>query len=152
MSLAGTVLRYWAPVVAWALMIFAGSTGLGASQHSSRLIAPLVRWFYPSISEDALDRVVFSVRKTAHVTEYALLALLVWRALRKPAKHDTRPWSWTQAGLALAATAAFAATDEIHQAFVPSRQGQWPDVLLDASGAAVGLLLLWLVIRWRQQG
>jgi len=147
-----TVLRYWVPVVGWALVIFTGSTRLGASQHSSRLIAPLVRWFYPAISEDALDRVVYSVRKTAHVTEYALLALLLWRALRKPRRNDPRRWSWTHAGLALAGASAYAATDEIHQAFVPSRQGQWADVLLDAAGSALALLLLWLVIRWRQRG
>jgi len=152
MSRVETVLRYWVPVVGWALLIFAGSTGLGASQHSSRLIAPLVRWVCPAISEDALNRVVYSVRKTAHVTEYALLALLVWRALRKPTKRDARPWSWTQAGLALAGASVYAMTDELHQALVPSRQGQWADVLLDASGSALALLLLWLVIRWRRRG
>ncbi len=152
MSRVGMVLRYWLPVVVWAAVIFTGSTGLGASQHSSRLIAPLVRWFHPAISDEALDRVVYAVRKTAHVTEYALLALLVWRALRKPARHDARPWSWTPAGLALVAAAAYAATDEFHQTFVPSRQGQWSDVLLDASGSAVALLLLWLVLRRRRRG
>ena len=151
MSRVETVLRYWVPVVGWALFIFAGSTGLGASQHSSRIIGPLVRWIYPAISEEALHRVVYAVRKTAHVTEYALLTLLLWRALRKPRKHDPRPWSWPQAGLALAGASAYAITDEFHQAFVPSRQGQWADVLLDASGSALGLLLLWFVIRWRQR-
>ena len=151
MSRVRTVLRYWVPVMAWAMFIFAGSTGLGASRHSSRIIGPLVRWFYPAISETALHQVVLCVRKTAHVTEYAVLALLLWRALRQPGKQDPRPWSWTQAGLALAGASAYAATDELHQALVPSRQGQWSDVLLDTCGAALGLLLLWCVLRWRQR-
>ena len=85
------------------------------------------------------------------LTEYAILALLVWRALRKPMKREPRPWKGSEARLALVFAALYASTDEFHQTFVPSRQGSVWDVLLDTSGAAFGLLLLWLLGRWRRR-
>ena len=39
-------------------------------------------------------------------------------------------------------TTAYAATDEMHQLFVPGRSGQVSDVLLDSAGAIAGLALL----------
>jgi VanZ family protein len=62
-------------------VIFGGSTDLLAECRTSRIIGPIMRWFDPHISDAAIGRVQFVVRKAAHVTEYAVLALLVWRAL-----------------------------------------------------------------------
>jgi VanZ family protein len=59
-------------------------------------------------------------------------------------KKDPRPWRWAEAGLALAIVFAYAAGDELHQVFVPSRTAQVSDVLIDTSGGAAALLLLWL--------
>lgn len=93
--------------------------------------------------EDAVNRVVVVVRKGAHLTEYAFLAWLVWRAFRKPVKNDLRPWSWAEARNAMIVVAVYAASDEFHQMFVPNRGAAWHDVLLDCCGGAAGLLLLW---------
>jgi VanZ family protein len=65
---------------------------------------------------------------------------------------DPRPWDWKLAGWAFAWATAYAASDEFHQSFVPSRQGQITDLLFDATGAALGLLGLWLWGRWRRRG
>jgi VanZ family protein len=98
----------WLPVVAWAAVIFAISsipslgTGLGT-------------W----------DLVL---RKLAHVTEYAILGLLLARALAD--------------GPAFAAGVAYAASDEVHQHFVAGRHGAPIDVVFDAVGVAVGIILL----------
>jgi len=59
-------------------------------------------------------------------------------------KNDPRPWLWPEAGLALAIVFAYAASDELHQVFVPTRTPLVSDVLIDTSGGAVALLLLWL--------
>jgi VanZ family protein len=67
-------------------LIFGGSTDLLAEHRTSRFIGPILRWLAPGISDLALDRAHFVVRKTAHFTEYAILALLVWRALSRT-KH-----------------------------------------------------------------
>jgi VanZ like family len=105
---ASRVLSAWLPVVAWAGLIFALSsipdlgTGLGG-------------W----------DLVL---RKLAHTAEYAVLGLLLQRAL-------DNAWASFLLG------AAYAVTDEIHQAFVPGRLGNPVDVAIDAAGVAVGVAL-----------
>ncbi|HEV3479850.1 MAG TPA: VanZ family protein [Gaiellaceae bacterium] len=98
----------WAPVLAWAALIFTLSsipslgTGLGG-------------W----------DVVL---RKLAHAAEYAVLGLLLVRALG-------------HAGLAVALGIAYAASDELHQHFVRGREGAVLDVLIDAVGVVAGVLI-----------
>jgi VanZ family protein len=145
MPRAPSFLSYWLPVIIWMALIFSASTAAMSSGNTSRFIGPLVRWLYPGISERHLAGVVFTVRKTAHVTEYAVLALLFWRGWRKPLKNDTRPWQWSEALLALLVSALYAASDEVHQYFVPGREARLGDVMLDSAGAATGLLAVWIV-------
>lgn len=133
--------------MAWMALIFSASTDLGAARGTSRIIGPLLHWLKPDLSPEATARIVFAVRKTSHITEYALLAILLWRALRKPLPGDSRPWSSSVAWQALAMAVFYAATDEFHQTFVPSRTGSIIDVLWDSAGATAGLLVLWLLGR-----
>jgi VanZ family protein len=72
------------------------------------------------------------LRKGAHMTEYALLTVLWWRALKL--ELSTR----SALALAYAITVAYAMTDELHQTFVTGRHGAPVDVLIDAVGAAIG--------------
>ena len=132
------------------ILIFAGSTDLLSSQHTSRIIGPLLRWIYPNVSDDTIRAVQAVVRKSGHVTEYSVLALLLWRARRKPVRNDFRPWSRRDAVFAVVCAGIYAATDEFHQSFVPSRDASVFDVLIDTCGATVGLVLLWLFGRWRK--
>ena len=132
------------------VLIFTASGDTASFQHSSRIIAPLLHWFLPGLSKDSVNLVVFSLRKCAHLTEYALLAFLVWRARRKPIPGDTRPWRWSEAAEALWVNVFYASTDEFHQTFVPSREGCLRDVMIDSSGALVGLVALWALGRWRK--
>jgi VanZ family protein len=69
------------------------------------------------------------LRKIAHPAEFAVLGFLLARALG----HDLA---------AFLLGAAYAVTDEVHQAFVPGRLGSVWDVLLDSVGVALGVLLL----------
>jgi VanZ family protein len=131
------------------VFIFAGSTDAFSSGHTSRFIGPFLRWLSPGLPDAAVESAVFWIRKAAHVTEYAVLAALWWRALRWPVRRDPRPWSWPVAGQALLGAALWAAADEIHQAFTSTRGASVRDVVLDAAGAALGILLLWRVWAWR---
>lgn len=78
----------------------------------------------------------FMIRKTAHLTEYAvlgaLLLLLLRGFIRKP--------GWLLAA-SLLACSAFAAADEYRQSFVQGRTPLAADVLLDTCGACLGILL-----------
>ncbi len=70
-----------------------------------------------------------ALRKLAHFCEYAVLGALLLRAVGREA-------------LAAAAGVAYAATDELHQRFVPGRQAALRDVAIDAAGVLAGVLLL----------
>src|SRR5690349_15241729 len=73
----------WLPVVLWLALIFTFSTDAGSSKRTSRIIGPLLRWLHPGVSEETINTVQTVVRKGAHLTEYAILAALIWRALRR---------------------------------------------------------------------
>jgi VanZ family protein len=132
-------------------LIFSASSDQGSFPRSSRIIGPLLRWLFPDLSDEAIHATVVLVRKCAHLAEYALLAVLLWRALRKPRRGRARPWRWSEAGAALALTALYAASDEVHQLFVPSRGASVWDVLLDTLGGAAGLLCAW-AFAWSRKG
>ncbi|HXG77088.1 MAG TPA: VanZ family protein [Gaiellaceae bacterium] len=68
------------------------------------------------------------LRKLAHAAEYAVLGALLLRASGS-------------ARLALALGVLYAASDELHQSFVPGREGAPLDVAIDAVGVAAGVLL-----------
>jgi VanZ family protein len=75
-------------------------------------------------------------RKGVHATEYGLLVLLWWRALRHVA-----PGRWPIV-LAVGIALGYAGTDEFHQTFVHGRHGTPVDVLIDSAGMAVVALLV----------
>ena len=75
-------------------------------------------------------------RKLLHFAEYALLCFLWWRAFATV----TDPGRAALA--AFMAASAYAATDELHQAFVEGRTGSPVDWAIDTAGAA--LAALWL--------
>jgi VanZ family protein len=103
------VISRWLPVLVWAGVIFAFSSipSLGTN---------LGTWDYV-------------LRKLAHATEYAILAVLLARA--------TGSYVW-----AFALATAYAGSDEFHQTFVRGRHGSPIDVGIDAAGALVGLVIL----------
>ena len=77
------------------------------------------------------------VRKLGHVTEYAVLTFLWWRALRGVgAVRDNR----TAIAIAVAIAFAYAISDEIHQTFVDERHGTPVDILIDSVGIALAAL------------
>jgi VanZ family protein len=108
-SSMGAMASRWLPVVVWAGVIFALSS-------------------IPSLNS-GLGTWDYVLRKCAHMTEYAILAVLVWRA--------SGSYRW-----AFAVAVAYACTDELHQTFVHGRHGSPVDVGIDAVGALVGLGLL----------
>ena len=91
------------------------------------------------MSPKAIWIILVVARKCAHVTEYAVLALLLWRALRSV--PVLRAKTLMVLGAVLLGCALFAASDEFHQEFVRSRTASVRDVLLDVGGALLGLLI-----------
>ena len=120
-------------------VIFSASADSNSASTSSRLIGPFVRFFVPDISQGHLDLIVFLVRKAGHVTEYAILSWLLARAFTMPATPTGR-WSRKAAFIAWIAASLYSATDEFHQSFVPNRGARWADVIIDSTGAALGVI------------
>ncbi len=142
------MLRYWLPVVIWMGVIFFASTDLLSSNRTSRIIRPLLKWLKPDLSEEALGKAQFVIRKCAHVVEYAVLAVLIWRARRVTLRPGQPGWDVREAALTATWCCVYAATDELHQYFVASRFGTLEDVALDTLGACAGLSSVWWIGRW----
>ena len=121
------------------------------------ILSPLSRWrialllwmgvifaltSIPATSSDTTEQVFglfnYLVRKSAHLTEYAILGILWYASIA----GGLREWRPRTARLAWLLTALYGLSDEIHQSFVPNRSSSLNDVVLDAAGALIGLLLL----------
>ena len=85
----------------------------------------------------------FIVRKCAHFLEYMILALLVSNVLKLyfNMKHVVI--------IAIIFVFLYACSDEIHQLFVPGREGAIRDVIIDTCGG-VTLVLIKLFVKHRK--
>jgi VanZ family protein len=142
--------KYWLLPLVWMAVIFTASSDTHSYEHSSLLVEPVLHWLFPHMPESQIHAIHEVLRKCAHVAEYSVFALLLWRAFRRPKKNDPRPWNWREAGIVLLIVALYAATDEFHQVFVATRTPRVHDVVLDTLGGAAGLFAIWLVGRWRR--
>lgn len=135
----------WIPVALWVAVI----AGLGSSgfQHeqTSRFIGPLLHWLFPAWSEPQIAALHGWIRKSAHVTEYAVAAVLTFRALWLTGRASTR---LAAALPTLALVAGVAVADEARQAAVESRTGSPCDVALDVAGGVGGLGVAPWVVPW----
>jgi len=89
-----------------------------------------------------IESVQFPIRKAAHMTEYAVLSVLIMLALIVDGLKGIR----LPVISAIIAT-VFAATDEFHQRFVPGRYGCLRDVLIDAAGSIIGLMIAYVIYK-----
>jgi VanZ family protein len=120
--------------VLWAVQISIFSTDAFSGDHTRQFLLPLLHAVFPTLEPATLQALHDSIRKLAHPTEYAILGFLVFRALDHPTRRTARIFI-----AALVFCASYAALDEFHQSFVPSRGSSPFDVALDTSGAVVGL-------------
>ena len=133
-------LKAWLPAAIWMGVIFMMSAMPGdvSGETSGTLVRLLMGLLSLVLGEETaagipIDMIHLLIRKGAHMAEYSVLFLLYNRALRmEGAKHP---------GLyALMLCAAYASTDEWHQAFVADRGPSAADVCIDALGAGIAWL------------
>ncbi len=136
--------------IAWMLLVFTYSHRPGPdSQHDSYdvgmmtgriVIDDFEEWSFVDQFTFAM-KVDHPLRKLAHFTEYFILATLLVGAVdnrnRKRRLRLLIPW---------AVAAFYAVTDEVHQFFIPGRNCNVIDVLIDSAGAFVGVLISVLVV------
>ena len=131
-------LKNWLPAIAWACLISFLSTDVFSSDHTSRFIIPVLHLLIPQASAETLELMHAIIRKSAHLTEYFILGVLLHRALR----GDERGWKLRWALWAIAIAAAYASLDEFHQSFVPSRTASPWDALIDTIGGSTAQIVM----------
>lgn len=151
--------KRWVRALLWALTLgmmvvifcFSSQGGEESMATSGRFAIPLTNWIAsmqgglsPEAYDELLVTVQMVVRKTAHFSEYALLAVLIRLLMTSYALPWTTVWAW------LAAT-AYAGTDELHQLLGGERTGMWQDVALDSCGALTGAIVIGLVIHFMRK-
>ena len=121
----------------------------------------LVIFAFSSLTPGTLDETSSHVQgssslvgtATGHIVEYAVLAFLAYR-LVLAYEISTAPLSWA---CILLAVAAYGATDELHQSFVPGRDASLLDIGSDALGGVFGLMAAevasrsWVYLRERRR-
>jgi VanZ family protein len=114
----------WGPVLVWMGIIFYLS---GTNTWTAQKGPPAYQAF----------------RKSGHILEYGVLALLVgwalYATLKKPGEIPSKAFLLRVWGVGVVLCTLYAATDEIHQAFVPRREFHLTDILIDALSATAAL-------------
>lgn len=148
------LLRNLAGVLAivWMCVIFAFSaqekeeSGEVSASFTYHMVSSTRTFFHLDLSDERVkeiaDAIEGFVRKVAHMVEYGTLAVLLYIWIGQWEMSFLR-----RAGTAVGATAVYAATDEIHQYFVPGRAGRFSDVCIDSAGALAGVIVFALLVR-----
>jgi len=140
-------LRAWWPALLWAAVIFTMSTDTFSAQHTAYFFEPIVRWFKPDVTGHQFEIIHHYIRKTAHFTEYFVFCLLLYRGIR----GARAGWRWTWGLTALFIAFSYSALDEVHQAFVASRQASPYDSLLDSVGAFFAFTVLYFLFHFNKR-
>lgn len=89
--------------------------------------------------EKLVEGMDHAIRKTAHGVEYMILGGLCILWLYDPHKDKKRML------IAFIICVLYASSDEIHQLFVEGRAGRFTDVLIDSTGAIIGIFICRLI-------
>src|SRR6266404_9787288 len=109
-------LSRYGPLILWAAFIFIGSTDLLSAANTGGVLVRPVLWLFPHASERTVAIYQFVTRKTGHLTEYFIFALLCVRAFGT-SSHELlrRQWFWAS----LLFVVVYSLGDELHQSFYP---------------------------------
>ena len=113
-----SIIRFWLPVVLWAAVIFTFST-------------------WPTKKSSEFYLWDFIVKKTAHVVEYGIFTILIYRALKASGVNKLEA-----AVYAVILAIMYGMSDEFHQSFTPGREPKVRDVVIDSFGSMISMYLV----------
>ena len=144
----------WIVTILWAATIFnfsaqpateSSNLSQGVIERMLNLL-PQVQQMTQVQKEQLIDSVHTFVRKTAHFCIYAVLGVCIALLLSGYGKT-----SFSMVWHAILWGGLYAASDEIHQLFVPGRSGEVADVLLDTCGVGAGaLFVIAILFIWKK--
>jgi VanZ family protein len=126
-------LAFWLPPLVWMAAIMWFSGGDFSAENTGSVLRPVLQWLLPRLTAPQIAAIHGLIRKSAHVTEYAVLAALWFVTLARERRLTPRRAAW----LAFLVAVGWAFLDELHQATEPSRTASAMDVAIDATGALV---------------
>ncbi|HVA64005.1 MAG TPA: VanZ family protein [Terriglobales bacterium] len=136
------ILKAWLPVAAMCVVIFLFSQDSHSARHSNEVLGWILTLF--GINTPHFHHLFdYPFRKFAHVVVYTMLGALSYRGFAL----GQRTFSPAAAVRTLIFSAAYAASDEIHQGFTQYRGATVHDVVLDTAAASLALFVIWLFTR-----
>ncbi|WMT19914.1 VanZ family protein [Parageobacillus toebii] len=137
-------IQRWSLVVIWCIVIYSFSeSSLFTGENTKRILEAVLSYLpFGHDGDDASSPLNFIVRKLAHLTEFGILAVLVWRALERGRMAYVGAWVFAT---------VYAMTDEWHQSFEPGRTAAPTDVAIDSCGAFLALLFVRLYMYWKRK-
>jgi len=111
--------KFWFPFVLWSFIIFSFSS-------------------FPTAKTSQIYWQDFVIKKLAHITEYAIFTVLLYRALINSNVNKKKA-----AILSIILAVLYGASDEFHQSFTPGREPRIRDVLFDAFGSILSVYYIW---------
>ncbi len=116
------LLFFWLPPIVWGILIFSGSSVSVPS-------------FSPVAWQD------FVIHKTAHIIEYSILGILIYRAFKEEKISRKEAVIY-----AIRVAFFYGISDEFHQSFTPTRTPRLRDVIIYTIGAGIGVLIVWKLL------
>jgi VanZ family protein len=140
-------LLWWLTTLGWAGLIFYLSTGTFGGSFTAWLLGQALDLLHISVAPSTFTLLHQGLRKLAHLTEYAMFALLLYGGLSGGKQFV---WRARRAVQCIAIAALYSLTDELHQSFVPGRGASLVDCSIDTAGAALAMLVLYASSRISQ--
>ncbi len=141
-------IQSWFPVFLWIGFIFWMSTGTFSAQNTYLIFEPVLRFFMPSLTHKEIIVLHIILRKLAHLTEYFVSGLLLFRAFRN-GSDQKRELRW--ALYSILVVILIAASDEYHQSFVSARTSSFIDGGIDILGGFLAQCFCVLMYRRTRQ-
>ncbi|MEW6126435.1 MAG: VanZ family protein [Acidobacteriota bacterium] len=138
LTTAERLIRYWIPVGLMLCLMYLFSTDIFSGENTQRIID----WILELLGKNEQGPETgtnFLVRKFAHFFEYAVLAILLFRAFRADSRAR---WRWAWCVYAFSVVVVWALIDELHQSFTRTRGSSIYDSLLDSAGGLFALAMI----------
>ncbi len=111
------------------ILIYILSSQANSGVKTNEMISKIL----PGIKEPSIiETINYIIRKTAHLTEYFILTLLINSLLKEYTLKEK-----TRLLLSIAICFIYSMTDEIHQSFIQGRTGIFTDCLIDTLGGII---------------
>lgn len=138
----------WTWVFCWAAVIWIlGGDGFSLAA-TSQTISPWLELLLGDLEPATRVKLFLAIRKSAHFVEYAVLAILTFRAaLLSAPRNQLATAGW----VALFLVAILASADEARQAFSSSRTGSPYDIAIDVTGGLIAVVGLIVITRRMRQ-